>query len=295
MLTPALLDSLIDQALLEDLAGGDLTSEALFREPSYSSGEVLAKSPLVLSGGEIFARVFFRVAPGSRVEQLVPDGTKVPAGTLLFRIEGETRGLLAAERTALNFLQQLSGTATLTARYVELARGRCRIADTRKTIPGLRALQRAAVRHGGGHNHRDCLGSAVLIKDNHIAAAGSVTTAVERARAYAPHTTRIEIEVTNLAQLEEALAAGADIIMLDNFTNEQLPRAVERAQGRALLEVSGGITGERIEFLAQLGIDVISCGALTHSAPAADISLLLQPVTEGAPVVPSSPLIQAAP
>jgi nicotinate-nucleotide pyrophosphorylase (carboxylating) len=182
---------------------------------------------------------------------------------------------LMAERTGLNFAQRLSGVATLTRTFVDAVPdgARLRIADTRKTTPGLRFLERYAVRVGGGHNHRDCLGSAVLIKDNHIVAAGGVRAAVERARAHAPHTSRIEIEVESLADLDEALAAGAEIVMLDNFDSQALRSAVEKARGRAIVEVSGGLTLARVKELAELGVDVASVGALTHSAPAADIGL----------------------
>jgi nicotinate-nucleotide pyrophosphorylase (carboxylating) len=180
-----------------------------------------------------------------------------------------------AERVALNFAQRMSGVATLTRKFVDAVPegSKLRIIDTRKTTPGLRVLERYAVRIGGGHNHRDCLGSAVLIKDNHIVAAGGIAQAIERARAYAPHTSRIELEVDTLEQLDAALAARAEIILLDNFDSASLAEAVKRAQGRAILEVSGGITVSRVAELGKLGIDVASVGALTHSAPAADIGL----------------------
>ncbi|HSC87776.1 MAG TPA: carboxylating nicotinate-nucleotide diphosphorylase [Polyangiaceae bacterium] len=287
MAPPSSYDDSIRRALLEDFGSGDVTSDALIPADAWACAEAVAKSPLVVSGVSVFSRVFHLVNPAARVEALVHDGDQVEPGAVLLRVEGPTRDLLGGEHTALNFLQQLSGVATLTRRYVERLQGPTRIADTRKTVPGLRLMQRAAVRHGGGHNHRDCLGSAVLIKDNHIAAAGSVTLALERARAHAPHTSRLEIEVADTAQLDEALAAGADIVMLDNFTDEQLPAAVERARGRALVEVSGGITLERIPFLSSLGVDVISVGALTHSPPAADISLRLWPVERDAPPLPT--------
>jgi len=281
-----LIDSWITRALEEDLSGGDLTSEALISENSWALAEAVAKSPLVLSGATVFSRVFHLVGASCRVVQLVAEGVQVETGTVLFSVEGRTRDLLAAERTALNFLQQLSGTATLTRRFVERLEGKGRITDTRKTVPGLRALQRSAVRHGGGHNHRDALGSAVMIKDNHIAAAGSITRAVQSARSFAPHTSRVEVEVTNLLELDEALAVGADIVMLDNFEDADLPAAVDRARGRAVVEISGGITLDRVGFLSSLGVDVISVGALTHSAPASDISLRLWPIERDAPRVP---------
>ena len=190
------------------------------------------------------------------------------------RVRGPARGLLTGERTALNILQRMSGIATLTAQYVSRIRHtRAQLIDTRKTTPGLRSLERYSVRTGGAHNHRDTLGSAVLIKDNHIQAAGGIRVAIERARARAPHTSRVEVEVASLAELDEALGAGADIVLIDNFRPEDVPVAVERSRGRALIEVSGGITLPRIQELARAGVDVISSGALTHSAPSADIAL----------------------
>lgn len=283
MTFPSSLDRLVQDALREDLASGDLTSEATIVVGARAIVEAVAKSPLVLSGSEVFARCFYQVSPGVRVEQVVPDGTLAEPGQILLRAEGETRGLLMAERTALNFLQRLSGTATLTRKFVDVARGRTRVTDTRKTTPGLRALERKAVRDGGGHNHRDCLGSAVMIKDNHIAGGGGITASIKAARAYAPHTSRIEVEVTTLAELREALDAGADIVLLDNFEESQAKEALLLARGKALVELSGNVSLERMEALSALEPDVISIGALTHSAPAADISLRLIPVQQGAP------------
>jgi nicotinate-nucleotide pyrophosphorylase (carboxylating) len=279
MLVPALLDALIDRALEEDLAGGDLTSEACVDPGARATGKALAKSPLVACGSDVFRRVFERIDSSVEVETLVADGTRVEPGTFLWCVRGRARSLLMGERTALNLVQRMTGTATMARAYVDaLPPGSAtRIADTRKTTPGLRALERYAVRTGGAHNHRDDLGSAVMIKDNHIVAAGGLSTAVARARAYAPHTSRIEVEVDSLAQLEEALEAGADIVMLDNFSTEDVRRAVDRVRPigarRPLLEASGGITLPRISELAEAGVDVISVGALTHSAKAADISL----------------------
>ncbi len=276
-------NSLLDLALQEDLCGGDLTSESTIDSDAMGSAVAIAKSPLVLSGAEIFSAAFHRVDACCRVEQFVPEGTLVDVGTRLFRIDGPTRALLAAERTALNFLQRLSGTATLTRQFVTAAQGRVRICDTRKTTPGFRSLERRAVRHGGGHSHRDNLGSAVMIKDNHIVASNGIERAIFAARAYAPHTCRIEIEVENLDQLGEALRGGADIIMLDNFSQDEAREAIARARGKALIEMSGNMTLERITELAELGADIISVGALTHSAPAADISLRIEPASVGAP------------
>jgi nicotinate-nucleotide pyrophosphorylase (carboxylating) len=282
MLAPPLLDALLDRILEEDLAGGDLTTEACVDEGAEATGEAVARRPLVVCGGAVFRRVFERLDPGARFEALVADGAAAPTGAILWRVRAKARALLSGERTALNFVQRMSGVATAARRYVEAlpAGSPVRITDTRKTTPGLRALDRWAVRAGGAHNHRNDLGSAVMIKDNHIVAAGGITAAIDRARARAPHTSRIEVEVASLAELAEALDARADIVMLDNFSMEDVREAVRRVRAlpgaRPLLEVSGGITLERIGELAAAGIDVISVGALTHSAPAADIALDLE-------------------
>jgi nicotinate-nucleotide pyrophosphorylase (carboxylating) len=277
---PPLLDAIIDRALAEDLGSGDVTSEALVSSETRAVARAVAKEPLVAAGAEVFARVFYRVDAGVRVERLVEDGASVAAGIPLWIAEGRARTLLAAERTALNFAQRLCGIATLTARFVAAvpAGSSLRIVDTRKTTPGLRALERAAVRAGGGQNHRDNLGTAILIKDNHVALAGGIAAAVAKARSRSTHVTRVEVEVDTLAQLDEALAAGAEVVLLDNFTNPDVEEAVRRTRGRALVEVSGGVTLERIPELARLGADVVSVGALTHSARAADISLELEPL-----------------
>jgi nicotinate-nucleotide pyrophosphorylase (carboxylating) len=280
MLTLATIDPILVRALEEDLVGGDVTSLACVDADREGHAVALAKSDLIVCGGGVFARVFALVDPATEVEVLVADGERAGGREPLWKVRGRARSLLAAERTALNFVQRMSGTATLARRCVDaLPPGSAtRITDTRKTTPGLRQLERYAVRAGGAHNHRDQLGSAVLIKDNHIAAAGGITVAIERARRSAPHTTRLEIEVADLAGLDEALAAGADIVMLDNFTDALTAVAVEKARARVprpLVEASGGITEARIRRLAEIGVDVISVGALTHSAPAADISLEL--------------------
>ncbi|NUO54514.1 MAG: carboxylating nicotinate-nucleotide diphosphorylase, partial [Polyangiaceae bacterium] len=221
MLRPPLVDPILVRALEEDLAGGDVTSEACVDADRSATAVALAKSRVCVCGGEIFRRVFELVDKTVGFEMLVPDGELVDRGTHLWRAHGSARSLLAAERTALNFVQRMSGTATLSRACVDaLPTGSTtRITDTRKTTPGLRLLERYAVRTGGAHNHRDQLGSAVLIKDNHIVAAGGITVAIERARRVAPHTTRVEVEVANLTQLEEAIGAGADVIMLDNFSD----------------------------------------------------------------------------
>lgn len=276
MLTAAcLVDDLIRRALEEDLQGGDLTTEATVDVETRAIAHALARSPLVVCGGDVFARVFYFVDPGLRVLSLLDDGTQVDVGAELWQVEGSARSILIAERTALNFVQRMSGISTMARSYVDAlpSGSKTRIVDTRKTTPGLRMLERYAVRTGGAHNHRDTLGSAVLIKDNHIEAAGGITSAITRAKARAPHTSRVEIEVETLEGVDEALAAGADIIMLDNFNPSELRTALERCRGRALVEVSGKITLERIAELGRLGVDIVSSGALTHSAKAADIAL----------------------
>jgi nicotinate-nucleotide pyrophosphorylase (carboxylating) len=270
-----LLDDVVERALAEDLSGGDVTSAAAVAEDERAVARAVAHSALVVCGGNVFARAFYKVDPGLRVEQRMADGSRANPGDVLWLAEGSARSILMAERTALNFAQRMSGVATLTRAFVDAvpAGSKLRIVDTRKTTPGLRFLERYAVRVGGGHNHRDCLGSAVLIKDNHIVAAGGVRAAIERARAYAPHTSRIEIEVESLSALEEALAAGAELVMRDNFDATALRTALATVAGRAIVEVSGGLTLARVKELADLGVDVASVGALTHSAPAANIGL----------------------
>lgn len=270
------IDTIIDGALAEDLHAGDVTSRCTVPRGLGAVAHIEARQSLVVAGALIAARVFGRVDPDLAVETLVTDGRRVEAGTVLLRIGGRARAILAAERAALNLLQRACGVATLTASYVEAAAGRVRVVDTRKTMPGLRVLDRYAVRCGGAHNHRNDLGGGVLIKENHIRCAGSVTQAVVSAKLQASHALRIECEVETLDELREAIEAGADAVLLDNMNDEQLREAVAVAQGRVLLEVSGGITLERIPRLAELGVDLISVGALTHSAPAADLSLLLE-------------------
>ncbi|MBL4687460.1 MAG: carboxylating nicotinate-nucleotide diphosphorylase [Nannocystaceae bacterium] len=276
-----LVDEVIERALAEDLGGGDPTSEATTPADAVASAWMLAKAPLAVCGLSVAQRVFVRLSKDIRFVAAVAEGTCVPKGTRLARIEGNARAILAAERTALNLVQRMTGTATLTRAFVDAVDGKCRIVDTRKTTPGLRALQRYAVRCGGGRNHRDDLGGGVLIKENHIRAAGGVAAAVTAARAQAPHALRIECEVTDLDELEQALTAKADIVMLDNMDDAMVERAVAQIAGRAIIEVSGNMTVARAPILAALGVDVISVGALTHSAPAADISLLFDTEASG--------------
>jgi nicotinate-nucleotide pyrophosphorylase (carboxylating) len=272
------LDAIIQRALAEDLAGGDITTDATVEPERRASAVAIAKEPLVQCGSEVARAVFHALDPALEFELLAPEGKLVAPPGRLWRVRGSARAILMGERTALNFAQRMSGVATLTQRFVSaLPPGsRTRVVDTRKTTPGLRALERYAVRTGGGHNHRNDLGSAVLIKDNHIATAGGVRAAIEKARAFAPHTSRIEVEVETFEQLDEALAARAEVILLDNFEPTTVARAVTLIAGRALVEVSGNVGLERVAQLAQAGVDVISVGALTHSARAADISLRIE-------------------
>lgn len=269
---------IIDRALAEDLASGDVTSRASVPTDTETSARLIAKAPLCLAGIAVAAAAFHRVDPRIVVEPLVRDGEAAKPGALLARVRGDARSLLAGERTALNLLQRMCGVATLTRAHVDAAAGRCRITDTRKTMPGLRALDRYAVRCGGGHNHRNDLGAGVLIKENHIRAAGGITAAIAGARRHAPHTLRIECEVTDLRELREALEAGAEAILLDNMDDAAIAEAVKITGGRALLEVSGNVDLARVAAVAALGVDLISVGKLTHSAPAADISLLFEPL-----------------
>lgn len=266
----------IDAALAEDLGRGDVTSQ-LIEASSASQGIVLAKSRLVIAGLELAGRVFTRLDAHARVHLQAKDGDWVAPGTVVARIEGETRALLGAERTALNFLGHLSGIATLTRRYVEAIAGTgAHISDTRKTTPGLRVLEKYAVRAGGGINHRMDLAEAILIKDNHVAACGGVRAAVMSANAIAPSGMRVEVEVTTLAELEEALQAGATDVLLDNMDLTAVHEAVRQTRARAQIEVSGGVTLDNVRALAETGVNVISVGRLTHSAPSADLSFEIE-------------------
>ena len=270
-----LIDETLTRALEEDLGAGDVTTESCVPEDRLATAHGVARKAIVVCGLPIAARVFSLIDASLAFTAKVAEGASVPPGTILWTVAGRARSILMAERVALNFTQRMCGISTATRRYVDAVPAGCvtRITDTRKTTPGLRLLERYAVRRGGGHNHRNDLGSAVLIKDNHIVAAGGVRVAIEAARARAPHTSRIECEVDSLDQLEEALAARADIVLLDNMDTATVEEAVRRTRGRALLEASGGITFERVAELARAGVDAISVGALTHSTPAADIGL----------------------
>jgi nicotinate-nucleotide pyrophosphorylase (carboxylating) len=270
-----LIDRVVVRALEEDLASGDLTTEACIDPTAQAAAHAVARTAMVVCGGAVFARVFARLDASLAVEIGAADGTRAVAGQRLWTVRGRARPILMGERVALNLVQRMCGVSSQTRTFVDAIPSghKTRITDTRKTTPGLRALERYAVRVGGGHNHRDDLGAAVLIKDNHVAACGGVRAAIERARAGAPHTAKIECEVDSLDQLEEALAAGADIVLLDNMPTVVVREAVERTRGRAQLEASGGITLARVAELARAGVDAISVGALTHSVPAADVGL----------------------
>jgi nicotinate-nucleotide pyrophosphorylase (carboxylating) len=272
---PFVIRDLVVRALLEDLGRGDVTADACVPPDLVGSADLVARQRLVVCGLPIVVATFAEVDPRVKVELDTKDGVIAEKGTIVARVSGPAASILKGERVALNFAQRASGVATKTRAFVDAlpAGSKTRIADTRKTTPGLRAIERWAVRCGGGHNHRDDLSSAVLIKDNHIAACGGVRIAIERARAYAPHTSRIECEVDRMSQLEEALAAKADIVLLDNFDDDMLREAVAITAGRAILEVSGGVTLDRIPKIAAAGVDVISAGGLTHSAPAVDLAL----------------------
>jgi nicotinate-nucleotide pyrophosphorylase (carboxylating) len=259
---------LIDLALEEDAALGDLTSRLLFPDAQRSRAVIEAREDLVVCGTALAQAVF------ARVDTLVADGAALRRGDRVLEVAGPTISLLTAERVALNFLQRLSGVATRTRRFVDAVSGTgVRVVDTRKTLPGWRALEREAVRCGGGANHRSSLGEHVLIKDNHLAAAGSLREAVRRCREGAPHLAKIEVEVETMAQVREACAARAEVILLDNFTPAQVRRAVQVIAGRALVEVSGGVRLENVREYALPGVSVISVGSLTHSAAAVDLSL----------------------
>ena len=276
-----LLSELARQALTEDGAWQDVTTAATVDPAQRGAATVLAKREGVIAGLPVMAAVFAAIDPTIRFLPLISDGDRVRKGDHIATLEGSYAAILRGERVALNFLQRMSATATMAAQAVAGAAGsNARIIDTRKTTPGLRYLERYAVRAGGGKNHRYNLADGILIKDNHLAALRArgmgIADAVRLSREHSPHTLRVELEVTTLDELDEGLAAGADIILLDNMTVEQMAEAVRRCQGRAMTEASGGITPENIAEVASTGVDLISLGALTHSAPALDISLELE-------------------
>ena len=271
----------VDSALAEDLALGDVTTQALITADEVATAYLVAKGDGILAGLSVATAVFHRVDSVLKVEELVSDGSTVHLGDRLAVIKGLVASILGAERVALNFLQRLSGIATETAKYVEAVSGtKALITDTRKTTPGLRILEKYAVRVGGGHNHRQNLGDGILIKDNHLVVLQSrgegIGEAIRKARKHTPHTPKVEIEVESVEQAREALSAGADIIMLDNMNLDDMKLVVGLAQGRALIEASGGITLDNVRAVAETGVDLISIGALTHSVKALDMSLELE-------------------
>lgn len=268
---------LIERALAEDIGSGDITSEAIISPDARAVAEIKTKQDIVLAGIDAAREVFLFLDPGIEYRTLAKDGDEVKSGAVLARVSGRTRTLLSGERVALNLLQHLSGIATLTARYVERLHGtKARILDTRKTLPGLRWLEKYAVRIGGGKNHRFGLFDGILIKDNHIAAAGGITRAVELARKNCHHLLRVEVETKNLEEVREALAAGADVIMLDNMPLDAMREAVGIIGNKALIEASGNVTLENVRGIAETGVDYISSGSITHSVLAADISMKLK-------------------
>ena len=271
------VDEIISKALAEDIHTGDITTMAVVRERREAAAGLKAKEDLILAGVQVAARVFRMLDEHIIFQAHFSDGDRLKAGDIIAGIRGDAALLLQGERVALNLLQRMSGVATLTARYVAAVQGtKARVVDTRKTTPGLRVLEKYAVRVGGGTNHRTGLYDGVLIKENHIAAAGGITAAVNNARSYIPHTLKIEIETETLEQVAEALAARAEIIMLDNMSTAMMREAVALIGGKATVEASGGVNLDTIREIAQCGVDIISVGALTHSAPAMDISMLLE-------------------
>ncbi|NDK30245.1 carboxylating nicotinate-nucleotide diphosphorylase [Nesterenkonia haasae] len=275
------IDRVIDIALSEDVPFGDLTTGAFVPKPAQAQAQLRAREPGIFSGGQVFTRAMQAVDDRVSVDLDVADGAEFAAGDLLAQLHGPARGILTCERIALNLVQRMCGIATVTAKFVAAVEGTgVRIADTRKTTPGLRVLERYAVRCGGGHNHRFSLSDAVMAKDNHLAALAAegigLAEAIRTARARLPHTAHIEVEVDRVEQILPALEGGADTIMVDNFSPDDMVQAVELIAGRALVEASGGVSLETVAGIARTGVDVISVGALTHSARALDLGLDFQ-------------------
>jgi nicotinate-nucleotide pyrophosphorylase (carboxylating) len=268
---------IIRTALDEDIGSGDVTTDAVLTGEEKGLARALVKQGTVIAGGEVFREVFLTHDPGLEVVLLKKDGDPAGAGEVVAEVSGRLRSILTAERVALNLFQRMCGIAALTRRYAEETRGtKAKILDTRKTMPGLRILDKYAVTVGGGFNHRIGLYDGVLIKDNHISAAGGIAAAVKRVMGLAPLLVRVEVEVKNLDEVREALSAGAHVIMLDNMTPEDMRKAVSLIAGRALVEASGNVTLERVKEIAQTGVDFISTGAITHSVASADISLKIR-------------------
>lgn len=274
------VDELIKQALREDISSEDVTTNAVMREAKPGRADLICKQDGIIAGLDVFKRVFELLDDTAKVTFQVKDGDEVKNGQLLAVVEGDIRALLSGERTALNYLQRMSGIATYTNSVAKLLEGsNTTLLDTRKTTPNMRIFEKYAVKVGGGQNHRYNLSDGILIKDNHIGAAGGVKQAIKMAKEYAPFVRKIEVEVENLDMLKEALEAGADIIMLDNMTTEMMKEAVTLTRGKAQTECSGNVTKENIERIKDIGVDFVSSGALTHSAPILDLSLKnLKPV-----------------
>lgn len=274
MLMKQQMDEIIYRALAEDIHYGDITTDSLIKEECPVKGQLIAKEEGIMAGLEFFTRVFEILDQQVKITLAKKDGDPVQKGEVIGKLEGDARAILKGERTALNILQRMSGIATMTNHLVKAVEGtKARVVDTRKTTPGLRIIEKHAVTLGGGYNHRFNLSDAVLIKDNHIRSVGCIEEAVKRARAAIPHTMKIEVETETIEEVEEALRAKADIIMLDNMTCEKMKEAIRIINGRALTEASGNITRDTVRQVAETGIDIISCGALTHSVKALDISL----------------------
>jgi nicotinate-nucleotide pyrophosphorylase (carboxylating) len=276
-LDPAVYREIVRRALAEDLGWGDVTTKATVPAELRARGVILAKCDCVIAGVEVAAEAFLQLDPGCVFERRRSDGEQCRPGDVVVEVQGQAAAMLSAERTALNFLQRLSGIATLTRQFVEAAAGRITVLDTRKTTPTLRVLEKYAVRAGSGTNHRSGLDDGILIKDNHVRLAGGIHEAVRRMKAEDPEMP-IEVEAQTLDQVDDAIAAGVDIILVDNLPLDTIREAVRRAQGQAKVEISGGVTLDRVPQLAQTGADYVSVGALTHSAPAMDLSFELEPI-----------------
>jgi nicotinate-nucleotide pyrophosphorylase (carboxylating) len=270
-------DEIVKRALEEDLGTGDITTESLITPEEGGEGIVIAKETFILAGLDVACRVFTMLSSQVAFSRMIRDGDAVKEGDVIMAVSGPLNALLSGERVALNFLQHLSGVATRTQKFVEAVEGtKARIVDTRKTLPGLRQLEKYAVQVGGGRNHRKNLSEGILIKENHITACKGIRAAMKKLQGRIPHTLKIEVEVRNLQEVDEALDAGVDMLLLDNMTIEEIRQAVTKVHGRVMLEVSGGVDLGNVRGIAQSGVDLISVGRLTHSAPAVDISMLLK-------------------
>ncbi len=268
------VDDILRAALREDITSEDVSTNAVVKGPSLGSAQLIAKQDGILAGLKVFERVFWLLDPSAKFETEYQDGQAIKSGTVVGTVSGDMRALLSGERTALNYLQRMSGIATMTRRYADILQGsKTKLLDTRKTTPNMRIFEKYAVKVGGGINHRYNLSDGILLKDNHIGAAGGIAQAVARARAYAPFIRKIEVETETLEMVQQALEAGADIIMLDNMDDQTMAEAVQMIGSRAETECSGNVTEERLKKIADIGVDYVSCGALTHSVGILDLSL----------------------